>query len=85
VIAFGVVVVGQLFGVIGLIVAVPILSMIVIGVEELWVKPLEQAHRLRGPPSGELDDGDHRRGKAEDHDEDLHPEPEAGELHARRA
>ena len=45
VIAFGVVVVGQLFGFVGLIVAVPILSGIVILVEELWVKPMEQAER----------------------------------------
>ena len=42
-IAVGVVVVGQLFGFVGLIVAVPILSMIVILVEELWVKPMENA------------------------------------------
>ena len=49
-IAVGVVVVGQLFGFIGLFVAVPILSMIVIGVEEVWVKPLEQSHRARGTP-----------------------------------
>ncbi|HYI98857.1 MAG TPA: AI-2E family transporter [Thermoleophilaceae bacterium] len=46
-IAGGVVVVGQLFGFVGLIVAVPILSMIVILVEELWVQPLEESHRLR--------------------------------------
>ena len=60
VIAVGVVVVGQLFGFIGLIVAVPILSLIVILVEELWVKPMEAADRLdaRGPmgvpPSSEV-------------------------------
>lgn len=36
-IAIGVVVVGQLFGVAGLFVAVPILSLIVISVEEFWV------------------------------------------------
>ena len=41
VIAFGVVVVGQLFGFVGLIVAVPILSLIVILVEEIWIKPME--------------------------------------------
>jgi predicted PurR-regulated permease PerM len=41
VIAVGVVIVGQLFGFVGLMVAVPILSMIVILVEELWVKPME--------------------------------------------
>lgn len=42
-IAIGVVMVGQLFGVIGLFVAVPILSMLVILIEELWVKPMEAA------------------------------------------
>jgi len=50
VIAIGVLVVGQLFGFVGLFVAVPILSMIVIAVEELWVKPLEDADRMRGSP-----------------------------------
>ena len=61
-IAVGVVVVGQLFGFAGLIVAVPILSMIVILVEELWVKPMEEADRLdeRGPmgmpPSSEVNE-----------------------------
>jgi predicted PurR-regulated permease PerM len=47
VIAIGVVVVGQLFGILGLFVAVPILSLIVIGVEEFWVKPLEASYRKR--------------------------------------
>ena len=46
-IAGGVVVVGQLFGFVGLIVAVPILSMIVILVEELWVDPMEESYRRR--------------------------------------
>jgi predicted PurR-regulated permease PerM len=61
VIAVGVVVVGQLFGFVGLIVAVPILSMIVILVEEVWVKPMEETHRRRSvedvvpPPAAELD------------------------------
>lgn len=49
VIAIGVVVVAQLFGIVGLIVAVPILSMIVILVEELWVNPMEEADRLDEP------------------------------------
>jgi predicted PurR-regulated permease PerM len=40
-IAIGVVLVGQLFGFIGLFVAVPIISAIVILVDELWVKPLD--------------------------------------------
>ena len=44
VIAIGVVVVGQLFGFIGLFVAVPILSLIIIVVEEFWVKPVEEGH-----------------------------------------
>src|SRR3954453_12183858 len=44
VIAIGVVVVGQLFGFIGLFVAVPILSLIIIAVEEFWVKPIEEGH-----------------------------------------
>ena len=48
VIAIGVLVVGQLFGFVGLIVAVPILSMITILVEDLWVKPIEEAHRRAG-------------------------------------
>lgn len=42
-VAIGVVIVGQLFGFIGLFVAVPILSLIVIGVDELWVRPMERA------------------------------------------
>jgi predicted PurR-regulated permease PerM len=46
-IAIGVLVVGQLFGFIGLFVAVPILSLVVIAVEEFWVKPVEQAHADR--------------------------------------
>ena len=49
-IAIGVVVVGQLFGFVGLLVAVPVLSMLVILVEELWVKPMEEAERTRGTP-----------------------------------
>jgi len=44
VIAVGVVVVGQLFGFIGLFVAVPILSLIIIAVEEFWVKPVEEGY-----------------------------------------
>jgi predicted PurR-regulated permease PerM len=41
IVAIGVLVVGQLFGFVGLFVAVPILSAIVILTDELWVKPLE--------------------------------------------
>jgi predicted PurR-regulated permease PerM len=87
-IAIGVVVVGQLFGFIGLFVAVPILSLLTIGVEEFWVKPIERAEveRKRGPielPSGELDDRDDRADQDEDHDQDLHDDPEAGHLQRR--
>src|SRR3954468_18376123 len=75
VIAIGVVVVGQLFGLVGLVVAVPILSMVTIGVEELWVKSLEE--RERGSPAVlELHDGDDGAGDHEDHDQDLHDDPE---------
>jgi predicted PurR-regulated permease PerM len=44
VIAIGVVVVGQLFGFVGLFVAVPILALIIIAVEEFWVKPIEEGY-----------------------------------------
>jgi predicted PurR-regulated permease PerM len=46
-IAIGVLVVGQLFGFVGLFVAVPIISMAVILAEELWVKPTEDRHGVR--------------------------------------
>jgi predicted PurR-regulated permease PerM len=87
-IAIGVVVVGQLFGFVGLFVAVPILSLLVISVEEFWVKPIEEAEveRRREPielPSGELGDGDDHPDQREDHDQDLDRDPEAGHLHGR--
>jgi predicted PurR-regulated permease PerM len=84
VIAIGVLVVARLFGVVGLLVAVPLLLLVTVGVEELWVKPLEQAGRARGSPGPlELHDGDDRAGEHEDHDQDLHGDPEAGELQTR--
>jgi predicted PurR-regulated permease PerM len=46
-IAVGVVVVGELFGVVGLVVAVPIIASIVILTEELWVKEVESAYARR--------------------------------------
>ena len=46
-IAIGVLVVGQLFGFIGLFVAVPIISMAVILADELWVRHTEEAHGVR--------------------------------------
>jgi predicted PurR-regulated permease PerM len=44
-VAVGVVAVDQLFGFVGLIVAVPILSTCKILVEELWIKPVEHSDR----------------------------------------
>ena len=86
VIAIGVVLVGQLFGVAGLFVAVPILSLVVILVDELWVKQLEEAHRERAPPesatptavpgSAQLHDGDDAGDHAAHDDRDLHRDPE---------
>ena len=88
-IAIGVVVVGQLFGFVGLFVAVPILSLIVIAVEEFWVKPVEAADsrhkRADIVISSQLGDRDDRADQHEDHDEDLNDEPEPGDLHRRRA
>lgn len=51
VVAIGVVIVGQLFGIVGLFIAVPILSTVMILVQELWVHPLERAESpAPGPP-----------------------------------
>jgi predicted PurR-regulated permease PerM len=47
VIAIGVLIVGRLFGVVGLFVAVPIISAFVILVEETWVREIEDAHARR--------------------------------------
>jgi predicted PurR-regulated permease PerM len=46
-IAIGVIVVGQLFGIVGLFVAVPIISAAVILTEEIWVREIEAAHENR--------------------------------------
>ncbi len=52
VVAVGVVIVGQLFGIVGLFVAVPILSTVTILVQELWVRPIESGtQNATGPPS----------------------------------
>ena len=48
-IAMGVVIVGQLIGFLGLFVAVPILSLIVILVDEIWVKPRDEGMRAGAP------------------------------------
>ena len=86
-IAIGVVVVGQLFGFVGLFVAVPILSLFVIATEEFWVKEIEEIDRERRltkielPGSSELDDRDDHPDQDEDDDQDLDDDPEAGQLH----
>jgi predicted PurR-regulated permease PerM len=70
VIAIGVVVVGQLFGFVGLFVAVPILSLIIIAVEEFWVKPVEEGYAEARRSEIEL---------PEPVEQQLGPEPEKGE------
>jgi predicted PurR-regulated permease PerM len=88
-IAIGVVVVGQLFGFVGLFVAVPILSLLVITTEEFWVKPIEESYRRRRlsgielPDSSQLEDRDDHPDHDEDDDQDLDDDPEAGQLHRR--
>jgi predicted PurR-regulated permease PerM len=57
VIAVGVVVVGQLFGFVGLFVAVPILSLITICVQEFWVKEVDELDRQQKRPNIELPTG----------------------------
>jgi predicted PurR-regulated permease PerM len=54
VVAIGVIVIGELFGFVGLFVAVPILSLVVILVDELWVKPMEERRRVEPVSDGEL-------------------------------
>jgi predicted PurR-regulated permease PerM len=86
-IAIGVVVVGRLFGFVGLFVAVPILSLIVIATEEFWIKEIEEIDRDRRlsaielPGSSKLDDRDDHPGQHEDDDQGLDDDPEAGQLH----
>jgi predicted PurR-regulated permease PerM len=70
VIAVGVLVVGQLFGFVGLFVAVPILSLIIIGVEEFWVKPIEEGYAEQRRSDIEL---------PEPLEQQLGPDPEKGE------
>jgi predicted PurR-regulated permease PerM len=56
VVAIGVVVIGQLFGFVGLFVAVPILSLIVILIDEGWVKPQEAERGVVASPAGPIED-----------------------------
>ena len=68
VIAVGVVVVGKLFGFVGLFVSVPIFATIIILIEEVWVRGIEE-HDARHVPEGlELPEGTEL---------DLPPEPRA--------
>ena len=59
-IAIGVVVVGRLFGFVGLFVAVPILSLITICVQEFWVKEIDEIERQKKRPASSA--GGDRRG-----------------------
>ena len=70
VIAVGVIVVGRLFGFIGLFVAVPILSLIIISVEEFWVKPVEEGYADARRSDIEL---------PEPLEQEISPSPEKGE------
>jgi predicted PurR-regulated permease PerM len=70
VIAVGVVVVARLFGFIGLFVAVPILSLIIISVEEFWVKPVEEGYAEARRSELEL---------PEPLEQEISPSPEKGE------
>jgi predicted PurR-regulated permease PerM len=77
-VAIGVVVIGQLFGFIGLFVAVPILSLIVIAVDELWVKPIERERGLQV-------NGAEARSSAEESSERQDPVPRTAPSSARPA
>jgi predicted PurR-regulated permease PerM len=56
-VAIGVVVVGELFGFLGLFVAVPILSTIVILTHEAWVRPIEESSRAGRRAGGLAESG----------------------------
>ncbi len=53
VIAVGVLVAGSLFGVIGLLISVPLISLTLILADELWVRPHGSAHGPLGDPGDE--------------------------------
>jgi predicted PurR-regulated permease PerM len=57
-IAIGVVMVGNLFGIVGLFVAVPIISAVVILTEEIYVREIEAAHENRITSDIELPSSD---------------------------
>jgi predicted PurR-regulated permease PerM len=53
VIAVGVLVAGSLFGIVGLLISVPLISLTLILADELWVKPHGSAHGPLGDPGDE--------------------------------
>lgn len=79
----------ELYGIIGALVALPVAAMlretVVYLREHLRLEPWPAVAADVPPGLGattlQLDDGDDGRGDAEDHDEDLHPDPETGKLH----
>src|SRR4051794_26528697 len=82
----------ELYGIIGALVSLPVAAMLRETImylrEHLRLEPWPAvAAEAADVPPGlgattlQLDDGDDGRGDAEDHDEDLHPDPETGKLH----
>ena len=53
VIAIGVLIAGSLFGIIGLLISVPLISFTLILADELWIKPHGSAHGPLGEPGAE--------------------------------
>jgi len=51
-VAIAVLIAGALFGVVGLFIAIPLLSLALIAVEELWILPLERKSLVLGPLNG---------------------------------
>jgi predicted PurR-regulated permease PerM len=74
VIAIGVLMVAQLFGVVGLFVAVPIISTIVILTEEIWVKEVEASHARRTADALSLPEPRDALEAARATPEEVHPE-----------
>jgi predicted PurR-regulated permease PerM len=56
VIAVGVLVAGSLFGIVGLLISVPLISLTLILADELWIRPHGSAHGPLGDPHAPLGD-----------------------------
>jgi len=56
-VAIGVLIAGALFGVIGLFIAIPLLSLTLIAIEELWIAPLERNSLVEGRLARRRDQG----------------------------